>query len=330
MRRAVRFSLCLALAVAGLFGMCSPAIATDGPDVGGECRIVDLRSGTCSVHVSVPGGEGAPDTDGIPVGYGGSDGGSADSEDGSPCFFEAPAHVWLGPWGQHGVDCVSEYGTWAQDLGCYLSPMDPQPPAGDPAWAGHEPGDGAVYECVNPLAPNLNQVVWLATPPEVVNAPAPGVVARQAVAQMSLRAIEIGAAPPPGAMAVVGVPVWLWVADPGATTFGENTATASVGGVTVTATARASEVRWDLGDGTTTSCGAGTPYEPHFGGSPSPDCGHVFTRESGFEPGGAYTVTASTTWVVDWAGAGQTGTITLDPLVAELQVVVAEGQVLVS
>ncbi|MCX5199442.1 hypothetical protein OOK31_37165 [Streptomyces sp. NBC_00249] len=81
--------------------------------------------------------------------------------------------------------------------------------------------------------------------------------------------------------------------------------------MTVTATATVRTVVWSMGDGATVTCtGPGTPYSPERGKEKSPDRGHMYTRTSAQSPGGRYPVTATTTWDVAWAGAGQTGTIT--------------------
>ena len=62
-----------------------------------------------------------------------------------------------------------------------------------------------------------------------------------------------------------------------------------------------------MGDGSTVTCtGPGTPYAASYGKQSSPTCGHTYTRQ------GAYTVRATTYWVVTWAGIGQTGTIPLN------------------
>ena len=62
-----------------------------------------------------------------------------------------------------------------------------------------------------------------------------------------------------------------------------------------------------MGDGTTVVCTKrGTPYADSFGRRSSPDCGHTYTRQ------GRYTVRATSYWIVDWAGIGQTGTIPMN------------------
>ncbi|MCP2282800.1 hypothetical protein APR04_001703 [Promicromonospora umidemergens] len=156
-------------------------------------------------------------------------------------------------------------------------------------------------------------------------------MAQIAVERMGLRAIEIGMSPSPNGAGVVGQPTWLWVQDPGERTTGPITRTASAGSVTVTATARLERIVWDMGDGAQVVCtGTGTPYTADRGRSASPDCGHTYTRESGYEPGQRYTVTATSEWVVEWRGAGQTGSLDLDGLARNVQVSVGEAQVLVN
>ncbi len=139
---------------------------------------------------------------------------------------------------------------------------------------------------------------------------------------MNLRAVQIGIAPEAsaGSVGLVGVPNWMWVADPTATTFGPTSASASAGGWTVTATARVSQVVWDMGDGQVITCGAGTPYDASYGMADSPDCGHTYTRQ------GTYPVTATSHWVVTWSGIGDAGTITLD-LTQGATVTIGEAQV---
>ena len=79
---------------------------------------------------------------------------------------------------------------------------------------------------------------------------------------------------------------------------------------TITITAKATSVSWNMGDGTTVSCdNPGTPFENGKGGQPSPTCGHVYFRPSRDQPDGRYTVVATTAWRVDWAGGGFSGVI---------------------
>jgi hypothetical protein len=126
------------------------------------------------------------------------------------------------------------------------------------------------------------------------------------------------------------MPVWMWVESPDAHTYGPATATASAGGITVTATARVFAITWAMGDGTEVVCHTtGTPYQPADGQRRSPDCGHVYDTSSANQASGSYTVTATSAWVVRWAGAGQTGTIRLNGLTRSAHITIGEAQVLV-
>lgn len=158
--------------------------------------------------------------------------------------------------------------------------------------------------------------LWVARGPNV------GQIARSLLAQVQLRPIEIGLVPRGAdAMTVVGMPVWLWVDEPSRTTWGP--ATISAGGVTLTA--RVHSVTWDMGDGTTFTCGKGTEWKRGMGGDPSPTCGHTYEEQ------GSYTIRARSHWVATWSGYGQSGTIPLTLSssrqldVGEVQVIVTDG-----
>ncbi len=141
---------------------------------------------------------------------------------------------------------------------------------------------------------------------------------------MNLKAIGIGLLPEPrpGSVGLVGMPNWMWVANPTANTWGPITRSASAAGWTVTATGQVSQVSWDMGDGQVVVCtGPGTPYEDSYGKAKSPTCGHTYTRQ------GSYTVRATSHWVITWAGIGQAGTIPMD-LTQTAAVTVGEAQVL--
>ncbi|GAA3808479.1 ATP/GTP-binding protein [Streptomyces chiangmaiensis] len=231
--------------------------------------------------------------------------------------------------GEYEVPCNDpELGSFSG--GCYYKTADPQPPAGDPAWQGHKPGDGAIYRRSCPFGFTGNQtlaqgLVWMAQPPAAA-AVDPAQLAQQAVDKMTLRGPEIGITPKPGGKGVVGMPVWMWT-EKNAETWGPNTASASAGGVTVTATARVAKIVWKMGDGNSVTCTtAGTQYKAAYGKSSSPDCGYRYTEPSSTEPGGKFHVTATSTWTIDWQGGGQTGQLTeirnsaVDITVAEVQV----------
>ena len=135
-----------------------------------------------------------------------------------------------------------------------------------------------------------------------------------------LKPIEIGLVPlGPDAMTVVGMPVWLWVDDPSRTTWGP--ASIAAGGMTLTA--EVGSVTWDMGDGTTLTCGKGTEWKRGMGGEPSPTCGHTYEKQ------GSYTIRARSHWVARWSGYGQSGMIPV-ALSTSRQLDVGEIQVIVT
>ncbi|WP_091183669.1 hypothetical protein [Microlunatus flavus] len=108
-------------------------------------------------------------------------------------------------------------------------------------------------------------------------------------------------------MAAVGYPYWLWAEgdlDPAPVS-------TTVQDLTVRLDAHLASTTFDLGDGTELTCtdltSRWTPaVEP---GAASPACGHTYTQPS--LPRGSYTVTAYSTWAVDWSVNGVGGTIPL-------------------
>jgi hypothetical protein len=200
------------------------------------------------------------------------------------------------------IPCTSQWGTWSRTYGCYLR-LDPdQPPPPQPGRKGQ------YYICHTPTAGTPNFDLWLDG-----GAPAPvdpGQVAREILARIQLQRVGIGITPEPGRTGVLGLPTYLWVNNAGPHTLGPISDSATEGGVTVTLTARVSNVVWNLGDGTTITCaGAGTPYRDEFGARPSRTCGHTYKHPSTELPGGVYRVTATAVWDVAWTGGGQSGQI---------------------
>ncbi|MFD8646544.1 ATP/GTP-binding protein [Streptomyces mirabilis] len=217
---------------------------------------------------------------------------------------------------------------------CAVERLDPQPPASDPVWKGHKPGDGAIYARIC-LSQALGAAVGTVTPPQIfwaAAAPAvnvdPEQLAREAVDRMLLTGPSI-VSPRPAGKYTVGVPMWMWV-NQTPTTYGPNTASAGLAGVTVTATAKVSKIVWKLGDGESVTCnGPGTRYEASVGKQESPTCGHTYTRTSASQSGGKYAVTATATWAVGWqvaGGGGQTGQFT-EVRQSQMQVAIGEVQV---
>jgi hypothetical protein len=202
--------------------------------------------------------------------------------------------------------CIDPNLGWMGSDGCYYKPTTGNIEA-LAALGPAKPGPGAWYiqTCVGATnGTELGQLMWV---PGAAPVP-PVVVAQQAASRFTLDSPRIATSPPAEAAQLVQLPTWLWI---NSADWQVQSATASVPGVSVTASATPTTVTWTLGDGTTLTCrGPGTAYPA--GTNPaaaSPDCGHTYTRTSTDQPGGAFTVTATITWVITWAGGGQTGTL---------------------
>ena len=171
------------------------------------------------------------------------------------------------------------------------------------------------------------------TAPGAPPAPNPAQVAQIVISQMKLQPVGIGIVPEdkPGKIGVVGMPAWMWVANPGEATTGPMTRSATAGPVTVTAVATLDRVEWNMGDGTTpVVChGAGIAYSAGWDAADSPTCGHRYQKTSENQPGMAYTVTATSHWTITWAGGGAAGVVA-QQVTANTRIQVGEFQVIVT
>ncbi|MBY8889231.1 ATP/GTP-binding protein [Streptomyces sp. PTM05] len=211
--------------------------------------------------------------------------------------------------------------------GCYYQVARNVPPTGDPAWQGHSDQDksGKMYWQTCPDDGYATKDVWMPNG-SVGAAVDPAQLAQQAVAKMRLGPPQIDISPKPGGRGLVGMPVWMSVAK-SATSWGPQSASASAGGVTVTATAVVSQVVWSMGDGHSVTCTSpGTPYSASDGKASSPDCGYQYSQPSSSQPGGTYPVSATATWTIHWAGGGEQGDLT-QTRAAQVRIAIAELQV---
>ena len=231
------------------------------------------------------------------------------------------------------VPCSTQYHglTWWYSGGCYFHRADPWPPE---VFEDKKP-EGAVYHyyCL-PGAPGGWEYTWLPADPPGYGGPGvnPRDLAEQAIANMNLEPITIGIVPKPGpnSLGIVGMPTWMWVDNLAGNTFGPISVSVSAGGITVTATGEVQKIEWSMGDGTSpvVCTTAGTAYADHYGKQDSPTCGHRYEKTSWDQPDHTFTVTASSYWVVNWSGGGQSGTISLDPLEQSVDLRIGEAQVL--
>jgi hypothetical protein len=300
-----RRSLILVL-LAGLVGAClwsSPAVAGD-PTGGVQCDKTNPQPG-CDVNAGTGGQSGGTHNT-----NGGGKGG--DGKCRNPSGVEIP--------------CERD-GAWAGADGCYYKPTEPSQSTVD-ALGGQPAGEGGwylktCYGADGAAETGLGGPVWMPGAPPVVS---PAVLARQARSRLNLPEVMIRLNPP--GEQLVNLPLWLAMQP---ASWRPQSATASTGGVSVTATARPVAARWLMGDGGAVECaGPGTAWtvgtDPV---RPSPDCGHTYRRSSAGAPGGAYAVTVTVAWEVTWAGAGQTGTVPGLTTTGAVQVRVQESQAVI-
>ncbi|MGW4559355.1 ATP/GTP-binding protein [Streptomyces sp. NPDC004365] len=210
---------------------------------------------------------------------------------------------------------------------CTYTKVDQEPPAGHPVWKGKDPKKNDLYFRSCSDGGQDNPAAFVVVPTGQPPAPEvdPQELAQRAVDSMSLLGPAISS-PRAAGKYTVGVPMWMWVHQT-ATTYGPNTATASAGGVTVTAIARVSKIVWSMGDGTSVTCsGPGTPYTPSQGMAQSPTCGHMYSKTSAGAQNSKFPVTATSTWTINWQGGGQAGQLT-EVRQTNVQVAVGEVQV---
>ena len=300
----------LALLAAVASGVLAASASANPPIVCPPGSALDAGSGQCTLTIATPGGSG---------GAGGND-----PSDAAQPVRQRTCTYTLGSTSKD-VPCSSDDGCWSQSQQAYCTVASLQPPSSDPVWAGRT--EGQIYECNRPV--NVGAVaavvfqIWLAQPPAGAP-PDPRVLAQQAIATMDLKAVSIGIVPEPlpGRIGLVGMPVWMWDANPGPSTWGPMTKSAAAGGYTVTATAKVSRVVWSMGDGEVTVCRSpGTPYQDSFGMKGSPDCGYTYSRQ------GRYVVRATSYWTVNWSGMGRSGSIPLS-FVDSVRITIGEAQVL--
>jgi hypothetical protein len=210
--------------------------------------------------------------------------------------------------------CTSSLGNWSNNHQCYMRREAPQPPFSDPRWQGHT--DGSIWACVREQGYDegkhlVTEWVWLPGAPDTVVVD-PLTLVYQAIATMDLAPPAIKTAPGVDQIGLVNMPVWMW-ATKSENTWGPIVRSASVPGLSVTATARVKAINWWMGDGDTVRCdGPGTPYTTAMGLKNSPDCGHRYTKTSRTLPNCKYPVTATAQWEIAWQSdlgdAGQIST----------------------
>ncbi|MFI7208443.1 hypothetical protein [Micromonospora aurantiaca (nom. illeg.)] len=207
------------------------------------------------------------------------------------------------------------------DDGCHWAPVEGDRPP--PAGKGPE-GGWYAWTCVGDGLGAQGTPVWLDEPPGVD----PTALAQTARSRLRLPTPGIRTNPGTAPFVLVRVPVWLWV---DSVTWGARSATASVPGVAVTATATPTKVRWSFGDGSPdlTCVGPGKPWTPGTDPRAASPCGHTYTRSSAAAPGTVFTLRATVTWSVTWSGPGGGGSLAPLTTTSTVAVRVAQSQAVV-
>lgn len=242
------------------------------------------------------------------------------------------------------IPCSGEYGSW--NGRCYTRTAEPQPPKDASVWDGNE--DGVIVECTSYDCVSSGNIdscpghsfYWSADAPAPVG-PSAEELAQSAVLKMNLEMGQIGSTPPaakssPNAVGTIGLPIWLWIANPAENTSGPIRRTEPGIGLSVTATGTLDRVEWTLTSEDGTTVGAitcdgtnapGTPYDGRNNAEPSPTCG--FGADLNNNPG-TLTLTGTAYWVVEWqSSGGESGVIPFTTLPNSNQIRIGELQAIV-
>ena len=279
--------LCVGGAVAGVVLAGTPTAFAGG--FGGTGVDCASNPAACTLTAHTPGGQGS-------------------GGDGSGAQGGAAGHGTFGRGAQGGAAASTGSGV-IPPVVCTDIPFLPVPadlltrrltqPAG--------PGHWVLRSCITTLVPLLIAPIPVWIPGGAPALPDPRVLAAQALSKLVLSIPTIESSPGGSAPQTVELPTWAWL--PSAQ-WAPLSATASVPGESVTATATPLQVTWSWGDGASTVChGPGTPYVKGMSNpaAPSPDCGHTYRQTSAAAPNQQFPVTASLAWSVAWSGGGQSG-----------------------
>jgi hypothetical protein len=167
-----------------------------------------------------------------------------------------------------------------------------------------ETGQYYLVTCTPVLDDEVGEFLALVYP-AAPTGPTPGQVGQIAVSELNLPAPTVSMAPS-GGKAIVSLESWLWI-DPAQ--WQPITATASVGGITATATATPQYVVWDMGDGNQVTCDSpGVAYNTSI---PDQDqttsCGYTYQETSANGPDQQFTITTTIAYDVTWTSVGVAG-----------------------
>lgn len=218
------------------------------------------------------------------------------------------------------ADGVQKYVCPVQSPG--KAPSAPQDPE-------HAPSDPAYEEALGKLCAELANLGEPLPPACTAGAPDPADPAQllqQAMKVLNPPFPHPKTAPPRGADAAVGLPVWVWV---DAATWKPITKRAVAGAVWAEVTATPIRLVLRPGDGSEEICaGPGVPWSAH--GSGAPPCTHRFLQSSAHQPDSAFPMTVTVVWRATWTSSANSNPTPLPDITrdAAFPIRVAEGQAL--
>jgi hypothetical protein len=210
------------------------------------------------------------------------------------------------------VPCFIEGAGWSGGDGCYYQPATGQDlsfaeAVGGPAVA---PQRWYVGVCGNPPTSAVTRYRLFGTPP------GPQLLADEAVKALRLPLPAIRVSPAPTNQ-MVFVPTWVWL---GPESWGNRSATASVPGMSLTATATPVKLILSTAGQSVTCLGSGTAWTPdRDAAAASPTCGVTYGTP------GSFALQATVTWNVSWAGGGVAGTAPAMTTTASMNLRVSEA-----
>lgn len=233
-------------------------------------------------------------------GGGDNDGGDNGGDNGGGGVYD-PESGWLNP-----------------DDGCNYKVAEPQPdgvPEGQTAYA---------RTCSGP--PRSTEPVNLPDAPPGFDPPDPSEIGQELFASLIRSVPAFQSAPEEGGIGLVGLPVWLWIAEGDVqATWGELSANNDgAQGLYVEVRAWVTRIEWDMDDGTKVNCikEQNVAYSAARSGSPPP-CGY----RQGYQNAAPYNVEATAYWAAEWETADDSGPITAPSLSATQTIVIEELQV---
>jgi hypothetical protein len=196
------------------------------------------------------------------------------------------------------IPCVTDAGVWFSSQSCYAMPASPQPPMANPAWAGHDPSEGTLWECTN--TPSGSTWWWFVPNGAAPTLVDPAVMSRGLLDSMQLELATARVAPPPSYHTYVNYKNWMWVPENQWRTL---TKSVSTGATTVTVTAVPRRVEWDMGPETVNCSGAGRAWVVGMPENAPTNCSYTYVDME--DPyGDTWQVSAQIVYDVDWTCAG--------------------------